>query len=205
MERPVPNLRGSSGGEFGAGGSRWPAGLYWYEPAAAQPPGQGAYRPGLAAQPPWPQQPAVAAPQQQPPPRLSRSTLTRRRRRALLQAEAAGLDAAETAALLQRTLCEERSYHCKQCNGKFDFRHSRYNGRIYCPEHAGGLTREQWRRDGGFRATCPLCDQTFFAKSSFRHHRAVHRGETTCPICHKVLSQKVGLKRHMALVHPKDD
>ncbi|KAF0306524.1 Zinc finger protein 764 [Amphibalanus amphitrite] len=51
---------------------------------------------------------------------------------------------------------------------------------------------------------CEVCSQQFFSSSTFRKHRALHRGETKCPLCLRVYRQKSYLKTHMRMVHDLD-
>ena len=51
---------------------------------------------------------------------------------------------------------------------------------------------------------CEICGQQFFAPSSFRNHRALHRGETKCPICLRVFSHKGNMKSHLKKMHASD-
>ncbi|KAF0308425.1 Zinc finger and BTB domain-containing protein 24 [Amphibalanus amphitrite] len=48
---------------------------------------------------------------------------------------------------------------------------------------------------------CDQCGRVFRARSTYRHHLSLHRGQTTCTVCHKVYSHKGNLKNHMMAVH----
>jgi len=48
---------------------------------------------------------------------------------------------------------------------------------------------------------CEVCGRQFNAPSTYRNHRALHRGQTTCYLCGRVFSQKSHMTRHMKLVH----
>ena len=51
---------------------------------------------------------------------------------------------------------------------------------------------------------CEVCGRQFFAKSTFSHHRAMHRGDTKCPVCLKVFSTRGYMKQHAKESHGVD-
>ena len=65
----------------------------------------------------------------------------------------------------------------------------------------GGLHLSEWYPG----KKCEICGRAFFAHSTFRHHQALHRGETTCRLCDRVFSQKRHLKIHIKRYHPKSE
>ncbi|XP_037078432.1 zinc finger protein 320-like [Pollicipes pollicipes] len=113
-------------------------------------------------------------------------------------------------------LAPARQLRCAQCGRHFTAVSSYYHhmamhrGETTCPvcakvlSHKGNLKHHIRTVHGAwppFEAKCEECGRVFHAPSTFRGHKAVHRGETVCRLCLKVLSHKGHLKKHMAVVH----
>ncbi|XP_037073090.1 oocyte zinc finger protein XlCOF26-like [Pollicipes pollicipes] len=72
--------------------------------------------------------------------------------------------------------------------------------RVQRTDSGGVASGSPWRPS----IKCDICGRVFTAASTYRNHKAFHRGETACPICNYVFTEKGNLKAHIRRVHGMD-